>query len=188
MLRLRRISVVLVVALASFGIGGSTPAGALTLPPGNGEIACDVAGSVKIVRSVLRPDVARLRIAGRVSNCTYNGTPIPFAGGVSRTVAVSDPATICAVLTNGGTLARSVTRVVAFGSVVGSVSLWVTVSPAVPSGSGSAIDIDGTATVNGITIEVHASVQTDRPVTDLCNGTATYVLYTGGVTASWTRA
>jgi hypothetical protein len=101
----------------------------------NGSIAGSVQGSVKVARSMANPTVSQLRISGAVSNCTYNGIAVPFAGGASRTVAVGNPAKWCDVLNQGGTITRSVTRVVAFGHVIGVVSGTGTLSPATPSGS-----------------------------------------------------
>jgi hypothetical protein len=184
---LRKIAAALTISVASFGLLGTGSAGALSLPPGNGSIACSVAGTVKVARSVVHPTVSHLTISGAVSNCTYNGVAIPFAGGATRTVAVGDPAKWCAVLSQGGTIARSVTRVVAFGHVVGVVSATGTLSPAVPSGSGSAISIDGSFVAKTVTVNGHVSVQTDRPVADLCAG-ATSLSFTGTVSADWTRA
>lgn len=174
-----------VVCIATLGLYGTESASALRLPPGNGAIACDVNGGVTVARSI-RVGTARVKISGAVSNCTYNGTPIPFAGGTSRTVVVGNPTQICNALNQGGTIGKSVTKVVAFGHVVGTLNLSVTLSPAAPSGPGSAIELDGSFVANKITVQGHASVQTDRPVADLCNG-AKSLTYTGSVQASWTR-
>lgn len=184
---LRKLAAALTISVASLGVLGTAPAGAITLPPGNGSIACSVAGTVKVVRTLAHPTVVHIRVVGAVSNCTYNGVAIPFAGGTSRSVSVGDPTTLCAKLNEGGTLTKSVTRVVAFGRVVGVVSGTGTLSPATPSGAGSAISIDGTFVARTVTVTASVSVLTDRPVADLCNG-AKSLNFTGTVSASWVRA
>lgn len=184
---LRKLATVLTIGVASFGLFGTTPAGALKLPTGNGSIACSVQGSVNVARSMGSPTVSQLRISGAVSNCTYNGVAVPFAGGATRTVAIGNPAKWCSVLNQGGTITRSVTRVVAFGHVIGVVSGTGTLSPATPSGSGSALSIDGSIAGRNITVAVHLSIQTDRPVADLCAG-AKSLQYSGTASATWTRA
>lgn len=185
---LRRLAVLVCVTTASFGALGSGSAGAtITLPPGNGSAVCAVSGNVKVVRSLLNPTVSRLRITGSLSGCSFNGNPIPWTGGTTRTVAVGDPTKWCTALTQGGTIARSVTKVVVLGTVVLQVSVNLTLSPATPSGPGSALELDGTISTSAVTVRVHALVQTDRPVADLCSG-ATGFGFAGSVSGSWTRA
>ena len=183
----RKISVLAVLTAVAFGLTGTGSAQALTLPPGDGNVACSATGSVTIVRPRANPTTSKLKIAGNVGGCSYNGTPIPFAGGKTSTIAVGDPARWCQALVHGGTLAKTNVKIVVNRQVVAQVAISVTLAPVVPSGNGSALDLDGTVNTSVATIGVHLALQTDRPITDLCTGAATKVLFSGGVSADWTR-
>ena len=182
----RKLLTLTVVAVALLGLIQVAPAGALTLPAGDGVVSCAIAGKVRVARPVLRPDVAKVIVAGNIAGCSYNGIAIPFqVTGLARTVAVSNPAAVCAALADGSASAKTTITIKVNG--IKYASLTVAVELAVsPSPPGSLVEASGSGTVNGIALSGNVVAQTNRPLVDLCNG-ATTVTFVGTASLSWDR-
>ncbi len=173
------------VAIAVTTLIGVPSANAVTLPPGDGAVSCGITGTVRVVRPVTNPSIAKVVAAGKIAGCTYNGTAIPFVTGVTRTVAVSNPAAVCAALADGTAAARTTITVKVNGSVYGSAAVNVAVDVS-PSSPGSLIEASGTTTVQGIGITGAITAQTNRPAHDLCTG-ASVVTFLGTASLAWDR-
>jgi hypothetical protein len=183
---LGKLAVVVSISIGCLGFAGGSASATTVAPPKPGSISCAVNGSIKVVYPILQPTIANVVISGNVSNCTYNGIPVAFIGGATRTVDRVDRTKVCSVLTNGGSFGKDITRLTAAGTTVTVATIKVTLSPAVPSGSGSEIDLDGSLTTVSLTVSVHASIVTDQPVSALCGGTTNTLNYTGHISLSWT--
>jgi hypothetical protein len=182
----RKLLVLTVAAVGLLGLVEVAPAGALTLPPGDGVVSCAIAGKVRVARPVLQPTVAKLIVAGKIAACSYNGNAIPFeVTGFARTVAVSNPAAVCAALADGSASAKTTVTVkvngIKYASLVVAVELAVSPSP-----PGSLVEASGSGTVNGVALSGNVIAQTNRPLVDLCNG-ATAVTFVGTASLSWDR-
>lgn len=183
---MRKLALASVVTLSLVAGAGVSPAGAITLPAGDGSVQCGIGGTVKVLRPTRTPDIVKVVAVGQIAGCTYNGNAIPFAvSGATRTVAVSSPAAVCAALADGTASARTSVTIKVNGSRYASVAINVAVD-VVPSAPGSLVTVDGTATVNGIALTGNVTAQTARPLADLCNG-ATSVSFLGTASLDWDR-
>jgi hypothetical protein len=173
-------------AVGLMSVVGVQNASALTLPAGDGIVSCAIAGKVRVARPLSNPTVARIIAAGKISACSYNGNPIPFAvSGSTRSVAVNNPAAVCAALADGSASAKTTVTIKVNGVKYASLTVNVEVSVA-PSAPGSLVEASGTSTVNGVLLSGSVVAQTNRPVGDLCNG-ATSVSFVGTASLSWDR-
>jgi hypothetical protein len=182
---LRKLLALTVVAGGLLGLVGVSPASALALPPGDGTVSCAIAGKVRVARPVSQPTVAKIVVAGKIAACSYNGTPIPFVSGATRSIAVSNPAAVCEALADGSASAKTTVTVKVNGIRYASVTVNVELAVS-PSSPGSLVAASGTATVNGVALSGNVVAQTDRPVFDLCNG-ATSLAFVGTASLSWDR-
>ena len=182
---LRKLGVLTIAAMSTLGFVGTGTAGAaVQLPAGNGTASCSLSGSVKVAKA---GTTGRVQVTGSLSGCTYNGVSVPFVAGTSRSIAPRNAARTCAAISGGGTVMKSVTKLVAVGNTLLNVTVNLTFSPVTPSGPGSALSLDGTVTAAGASVTVHADLQSDRPLGDLCHG-ARILGFSGTASASWTRA
>ena len=182
---IRKLLATTVITGALFGLVGMSSANAVTIPPGDGQVSCGVAGKVRVVRPVLQPTVAKVIVSATISGCTYNGIAVPFVAGTSRSVILSNPAAVCAALESGSAAARTSFTIEAGGTTYATVAVNAAVS-VTPSPPGSLIDATGSTTINGVAINAHVAAQTDRPLHDLCTG-ATQVLFLGTGSLAWDR-
>jgi hypothetical protein len=149
-------------------------------------VSCAIAGKVRVARPVLRPDVAKIIVAGRIDACSYNGNAIPFeVTGSTRSIAISNPAAVCAALADGSASAKTTIVVKVNGIKYASLTVNVELDVS-PSPPGSLVQASGSATVNGIALSGNVVAQTNRPVGDLCNG-ATAIAFGGTASLSWDR-
>jgi hypothetical protein len=183
---LGKLAVVLSISIGCLGFAAGSASATAVVPPKAGSISCAVNGSVTVGYPTLQPTIANVVVFGKISNCTYNGIKVPFVGGGTYTIAHVDRTKVCSVLTNGGSFGKDITKVTAFGTTVTLATIKVTLSPAVPSGSGSAINLDGSLTTLSLTVSVHASIVSDQPVGALCGGATNTLNYSGNLSLSWT--
>ncbi len=183
---IRRFSVSIAAALLAVVGFGASPASAVTLPSGDGVVECGVAGAVRVMRPLATPDTWKISARATIGGCTYNGTPIPFAvSGTVSTLVKASPAAVCAALADGAASAttRLIVKVNGTSYVNASIPVSIDVSPSAP---GSLVSVGGSGMINGVTLAASVTAQTDRPVSDLCNGAAK-VAFLGTASLSWDR-
>jgi hypothetical protein len=182
---LRKLGVLTIAAMSTLGlIGTGTAHAAVRLPAGDGAASCALSGTVKVAKA---GTTGRVQVSGSLSGCTYNGVSIPFVAGTSRSIAPRNAARTCAAIAAGGTVMKTVTKLAYVHNTLLNVTLNLAFSPVTPSGAGSALSLDGTVTAAGASVTVHAALQSDRPLGDLCNG-ARSLGFSGTASATWTRA
>lgn len=176
--RLAKIGAVTVLSAVTFGVIGAGSAEAITIPNGPGTISCDASGSAKVTPST--PSKSRLGVNASLGNCDYNGTAIPFTGGISRTVGVGQPSKWCTALASGSAAAQTTVKITLGRTVLAQLPIKVTLS-----GSGTDLDATGTWTKAGVTVTLTIDLQADRPIADLCTGST--VNFSGDLSVAWTR-
>lgn len=164
---------------------GVPTANAVTLPAGDGQVNCGIGGTVRVVRPIATPSIAKVVVAGKIAGCTYNGNAIPFVTGATRSVVVSNPAAVCAALADGTAYAKTTITVKVNGTLYTTAVVKVEVSVS-PSSPGSLVEASGTTTINSVGLTAQVAAQTNRPVGDLCTG-ASVVNFLGTASLAWDR-